>query len=289
MKNYHIIALPRCGTKSVYNLIFDRQRLEQEQTVIKTSPTAKSGTKLGEFLHSRNNVVSMYPITVKAPSAINSTRLKIRETFDPTQYQFFDYDYDQATDELLWKSTSVRKEYTKEYFYSLVTMVEQFKKPWIIKTFPGSLVNNKFYQTSAADVHKMLLRLNKVSTPIILKRDFTNWIISLYFSNLHGKYTPQQISAEYLESLSVPRVIPKSFIKFQSNQYHLFNSFISSIFPTEPVYDVKTIFKDTTGFLSEIGLPPINSNVEYSKLDYKKVILNYDEIVPTSLINPYHI
>jgi hypothetical protein len=255
--------------------------------------SAASGSQLGEFLHCRNTLNFAYPPLSVEPAAVHSLRIKLTEQL-PDGYQFFDYRYNPTSDTLMWESTNTRKEYNSAYFFSLVRMIEQFKKPWIMKTFPGSFVNNKFYNTSILDVENMLVRLNKISTPIILVRDFKSWIVSLYFGNKHGKYSPAQLTTEFLESINKPQVIPQAFIDFQSNQYRIFYGLIEKLFPNSPRYEVKKIYEDPSSFLTGIGLPPpaINvSAIEYSKLDYKKIIINYDDIVctPHGGLSPHHI
>jgi hypothetical protein len=273
-----------------------KQKVDQVASIEKAS--------LYEYLHSANNTRWAYPIGTTKPSVFSAikkgqiakidARAEVKRSNLPNNYQFFDYYFDQETDTLNWKPTLTKQVYDAEYFEYLIKILETIKKPWVIKTFPASFITNKSYRLNEQLVRDMLVRLNKISHPVILKREFKPWIISLYFSTKYQKYTKPEMTTEFLNKINVEHVIPQQFIDFYSNYYHIFHSLVDSLFPNETRYDVKDIFADTDKFLTDYDLPIINSNAsEYSKLDYRTIIKNYDDIKlshnKASLLSPFHV
>lgn len=296
MKNYHIIALPRFGTKSVLGLITARMKREAITMSIKNDlreNSTKSGSYLGEFLHCRNAINFAYPDSMLEPMVAHAVRVKLTEQI-PAGYHFLDYQYDYESDTLKWVPLKERRTYDVKYFFSLVSMLEQFQKPWIIKTFPTAFINNPFFNTSFVEVEQMLHRTGKISTPVILTRDFKSWLVSLYFGTKYGKFSSSQLTDEFLESINIEHTIPQRFIDAQSKQYLMFNQLVDLFYPTAVRYNIKDISKDPAAFLTSIGLHPIIENanaIEYSKLDYKKIIKNYDNLActPHNGLSPYHL
>lgn len=261
----HIISLQRTGSKNLYNAIHSK---------LPDPLVFNSGDTLGEILHGwgsqgyKFGLNAQYPFDPQA-----SVMFRTAKDFDLHQGRNF---YPVISDNTAsWMNFGYDEGWGPEDSLSIHHALMHQTKDVLVKT---QLMDGSF---DAKTVQRLLENWDWVVT--ITPKDPVRWVCSNYLCDVSGVFVPvkeQQVATSEFQISRV--VVPMDYVraKFKALKAHwkIINDIktpMISVF-TEDLTAVKTTERLRSLGLGDIEVPLIK---EFSSVDYRTMIFNYDEVM----------
>lgn len=282
--NIHIISQPRSGSKA----------LERALMASLNPLTFEGGAPIGEYFNGFQMHGAKFLPEYEQPFAKRDLSDVVFE-HDPRFYDWglknYMAEYDTEEDQLVWRPTRYRERYDGHYFVALkaplVRAARHTKKDMVIKTQIADILHctwNELEYASLTAMLKMVRRDLKCKEIYLFRDDVTEWICSSYLAKSTGVYANGEALSALVasqEKIEIPLFfIRQQYALWKTHQRLIADSPIDALVLPTSSLDSEWARCQLHQHLG-IEIAPLGHEVEWSAINYRSMISNYEWIEKT--------